>query len=281
MKNQKKEIEVIERIEKLSSIPTIPRVILEIEEIIDKDTTTAKDIEKIIKKDMALSTKILKFVNSPLFGFGGRIRNISHAIVLLGFPLVKWISLSLSVFELFLKDMEELWEHSFVVASISEILGQSIGIDEKDGLPLAALLHDVGKAIICATLKDEFKRIEDLSKKEDLFWEEAEREVLGISHVEVGAVLARKWGFNEMIIEGISFHHNPNPSVATYKKEVCAVHLADILATALGFGDKVQRISKNCVGENGIFSIDALDKIMSKVIERIEKFKSAKDDLFK
>ena len=54
----------------------------------------AKAIEVMFKRDIALSFKLLRYINSPGFGLTSRIDSIRHALSILGYQqLLKWLSL--------------------------------------------------------------------------------------------------------------------------------------------------------------------------------------------
>ena len=110
------------------------------------------DFAKVIQTDQAISSKMLKLVNSPFYGFSGKISTISQAIVILGFNTIRNILLSLSVFALLPKDTElgefqisNFWEHSIGCGVISKAFGQKLGIKDPEEAFLAGLLHDIGK----------------------------------------------------------------------------------------------------------------------------------------
>src|ERR1041384_6612410 len=89
---------------KIGDIATLPEVTAKIITVVDDPKSTARDLHTIIKNDPALSTKVLKVVNSAFYGLPGQISEIDRAIVLLGLSAVKNIAISASIARLFNTD---------------------------------------------------------------------------------------------------------------------------------------------------------------------------------
>ena len=96
---------------KIQSLPTLPRVVEKLMTMVESPDVSPKDVGKLISSDQVLGARVLRLVNSPFYGFPGRISSISHAIILLGFNVIKGVVLSASVFDLMERTMVGLWEH--------------------------------------------------------------------------------------------------------------------------------------------------------------------------
>jgi HD-like signal output (HDOD) protein len=108
--------EVIERINKIENLPTIHSVLRKILAIIEEPNVSLQKISEFVLSDPTLTARILKMVDSPVYGFPGRISSISHALVILGLNAVKGLLIGVSVFEFMKKNMVGLWEHSLATA---------------------------------------------------------------------------------------------------------------------------------------------------------------------
>ena len=73
----------------------------------------------------------------------------------------------------------------------------------------AALLHDIGKLIVSRYLKADVKELVSHARTRGITFVEAEREVLGVDHAEVGAAMAEHWRFPPLITDAIRRHHSP------------------------------------------------------------------------
>ncbi|HDM32619.1 MAG TPA: HDOD domain-containing protein, partial [Deltaproteobacteria bacterium] len=129
---------------KIQSLPTLPPVVKKLTKMVESPDVTARDLGKLISSDQVLSAKVLKLVNSPFYGFPGRISSISHAIILLGFNVIKGVVLSASVFDLMEQSMVGLWEHSLACAIVAGTISRGLDIPEPEEVSTAALLHDIG-----------------------------------------------------------------------------------------------------------------------------------------
>jgi len=114
--------EVIARIEKIEALPTIPPILRKILSVIEDPKVSLQKITEFVSSDPTLTARILKMVNSPVYGFPGRISSVSHAMVILGLNAVKGLLLGVSVFEIMQKNMIGLWEHSLSTAIFARII---------------------------------------------------------------------------------------------------------------------------------------------------------------
>jgi HD-like signal output (HDOD) protein len=135
-------------IENINALPTVPGTFKKISHVIGKPGVTLDEISRFITSDPALTTKVLKMVNSAVYGFPGRISSVSHAIMLLGLNVVKGLLLGISVFEIMQKVMAGLWTHSLAVAAVARAVAERKGVKDPEEISIAGLLHDLGKVIL-------------------------------------------------------------------------------------------------------------------------------------
>ena len=233
---------VDESIKRLKDLPTLPAVFIQCNEMLKDPGVNVPDFAKIIESDQAISSKMLKLVNSPFYGFTGKISTITQAIVILGFNAVRNIILSLSVFALLPKDVElgefqisSFWEHSIGCGTIAKAFGKKFGIKDPEEAFLAGLLHDIGKVVLPTLFYEEFLAILSMVKKEKILFLEAEQKVLGIDHVQIGERLAKHWRLPSILVEPIAFHHNGIEAI-NHPAQVSIIHLADIVTRGLQIG---------------------------------------------
>jgi putative nucleotidyltransferase with HDIG domain len=174
-------------------------------------------------------------VNSPIYGFPGRISSVQQALILLGLNVVRGLLLGVSVFEVMQKSMEGLWEHSLGCAVTARILAKKKTLPEPEEISVSALLHDIGKVVLILRFKEDYERVVKEAEAKDILIMEAEKEVFGITHAESGAWVAKKWNFPLSLVEVIEYHHKPSLS-KTVPIHSAIVHLSDILTRSVGFG---------------------------------------------
>jgi putative nucleotidyltransferase with HDIG domain len=223
------------RIENINTLPTIPGVLKRLLGVIENPKVSLNEISNFISNDPALTTKVLKMVNSPVYGFPGRISSVNQAVILLGLSVVKGLLLGVSVFELMQKTMIGLWEHSLGCAIAARLIAEKKGLKEPEEASIDGLLHDIGKVLLILQLPEEYEKAMRDADIGDLSIYETERAHYGTTHSSVGSWMAQKWRFPQKLIDVIEYHHKPHLS-KNAPVESAIVHLADILVRARGFG---------------------------------------------
>jgi putative nucleotidyltransferase with HDIG domain len=228
-------LDLREKIENINTLPTIPKVLKKILGIIENPRISLNEISGFVAGDPALTTKVLKMVNSPIYGFPGRISSVNQAVILLGLTVVKGLLLGVSVFELMQKTMVGLWEHSLGTAIVCRLIAKRKGLKELDELSVDGLLHDIGKVLLVLQCPEEYEKVMNESENSGLTVYESEKNHFNTTHASVGAWMAQKWHFPLNLIEIIEYHHKPHlAKIAPMDSAI--VHFADILVRARGFG---------------------------------------------
>lgn len=226
------------RVEGTSNISTIPDIVAKLRSAMGSTTASAASVGDEISKDQVLAAKVLRLVNSGFYGFRTPITTITQAMVLLGFDVVRTLVLSASVLdilELMNQHLKGLWEHSLATARVADVLGRRLNLPNPEEIAVAGLLHDLGKVIIAQRFPPEHKEIRALVESRDCLQYDAERQVLGVTHPEVGMWLLRKWGLPSKLVYPIAFHHAFHP-IRDFADRTAIIHVADVLCRARGFG---------------------------------------------
>jgi putative nucleotidyltransferase with HDIG domain len=217
-----------------SSLPTLPGIITKLNALSENDKTSVQEMARLVASDQVLSARILKLANSPSYGFY-RVSTISNAMILLGVNVVKSLALSSSIFEIMEKNSVGLWEHSLGAGVAANIISRRLKLPECEEISTAALLHDIGKVIIRLNFGDDYRHLLALIEEDEVSMLDAERELLGTDHAEVGAWLAKSWHLPDKLIEPIGCHHDV-AQAPTQQTKASVVHFANILIKASGFG---------------------------------------------
>lgn len=233
--------EIKKIIDGITDLPTLPDVVAKLNRLIGDPSTSAGDINEVISKDVSLSAKILKLVNSPYYGFPRRITTITYAVVILGFNTVRNLALSAFIFDAFKKgkakefDLEGFWQYSIGTAISASAVAKKTGLWQDEEAFMAGLLHGVGKIIMNQFMPDDLSRVVQQVKAKDCLFSEAERDLLGYNHTEVGGALLEKWNLPEAIVDAVG--HAETPLAATKAQDLAIVlHVADILTRSLLIG---------------------------------------------
>jgi len=244
-------------------VPTLPTVLSQILALLNKETSSAQELESIIAHDQALSSKVLAVANSAYYGFRHQILTVSRAVVALGFEEIRNICLGASLMG-FLhpssfrnqKAAELLWLHSLTVADAATLIADRLDKNMRDAAFTAGLLHDLGKVVLAAFYPDEVAALKDLMTKENLPYREAEK-ALDMDHGQVGEALGAHWDLPLQFSEAMGHHHMPHVGLTHYHL-VAAAHVADYLARRINLGhsgnsDKPE-VSKAVLGRLGFDS---------------------------
>lgn len=225
-------------IENIHNIPTIAPMLRKLLVLIEDPTLSMNELTKFVLKDPALTARIIKFVNSPIYKTRnfGTITSVNQAMLMLGMNAIKGILLGVSVFDYMEKTMEGLWLHSAGSAGAARIIAElTLNVDITEDIVASAILHDIGKVILNLKYPQEYKIIMNNSKKNNSLMLNEERKIFEVTHADIGAWIVHKWNFPLVILESIKYHHNPKQS-KNAKTHCCIINLADIIIKAFGFG---------------------------------------------
>ncbi len=218
-----------------SKLSSLPEIYIRVSELLESDRATAKEIGEVVESDPALSSRILKLVNSAFYGFPNTVGSISKAITILGRDRLKNLLIGTVLSGVFGKidnplfHMEEFWRHSVKTALLSRYLCLLRETEELTGVSFTAgLLHDIGRLILAQKLPQYTAVIQHAVEEEGKPVCEAERSLLGFDHCDVGAAFIRKWGLPEPLAEAAQFHHQAD--LARQDQElVWLIHVANQL----------------------------------------------------
>ncbi|MBI5097899.1 MAG: HDOD domain-containing protein [Nitrospirae bacterium] len=260
--------EIIRIIKDTRSLPTLPGIITKLSSLADDGKVSVDEMARVVTSDQVLSAKVLKLVNSPFYGFSGRISTVSKALILLGVNVVKSLAISSSIFDIMEKNIVGLWEHSLGAAVAANIIARELNLPEREEISTAALLHDIGKVIIKLKLEEDYDHLVNVIKEKELPMIDCERELFNIDHAEIGEWLGKSWLLPEKLIEPIACHHHVEKSNAQRAK-TAVVHIADVLTKASGFGfsgdDFVPHIQKVAWEKLGLTHL-----MLKEIVEELE-----------
>lgn len=226
----------------IRNLPSVPFIMVEISKMLDNPRAGASELGKLISKDQAMVAKILSVANSPLYGLPRRVATIEFAIVILGFDQIKNIVIALSMMEAFKNHDDKKWNkkaywiHSLVVASAAKRIADDLGYRKSGETFTCGLLHDLGISVIQRYFYNDFNEICKLAEDQQMRYLNAEKNVLGITHQEIGQYLAEKWNLPPALGEGILYHHQPSEADEN-KVMASIVHLADFMTQRFQIGD--------------------------------------------
>lgn len=261
-------------------IPPFPKVAMQVMKMLEDPKVQPKDLAEVIQYDSAITANLLRTCNASYFGLPRKVSSLDEALVLLGQDALKDILIASSsarfykggAGEGYQLEQGDLWKHSVAVAIMSKSISRHFqGVDPGTAFT-AGLLHDIGKRFLSSFVASDFKKIMDRTYIDGLSFMAAEREILGMDHAELGALIMEKWDFSEEMILAVRFHHDPQ---ALSKDPLTAlVAMANTLVISMGVGVGADGLSGAMQGEGvkrfGITNLD-LDRYMSNLVLEMER----------
>jgi putative nucleotidyltransferase with HDIG domain len=270
---QDRRTEIIRIIKDTRSLPTLPGIITKLSSLADDGRVSVDEMARVVTSDQVLSAKVLKLVNSPFYGFSGRISTVSKALILLGVNVVKSLAISSSIFEIMEKNTVGLWEHSLGAAVAANIIARKLNLPEREEISTAALLHDIGKVIVKIKLEQDYDHLLKVIKEKERPMIECERELFNVDHAEIGEWLVKSWLLPEKLIEPIAYHHDVEKS-GNQRAKTAVVHIADVLVKASGFGfsgdefvSRIQPAAWEKLGMNEMMLTDIVRELENNLVE--------------
>ena len=211
---------------------SLPEVCIQVQALADSPHTTAADIGDVVSKDTALTTRLLKLVNSAYFSLPRKIDTVTRAVNMIGMRELRNLTMAASAAEVFsripghLIDMAGFWQHSVYCALLARNFAQHCNVLHSERLFTAGLLHDVGRLLMLTKLPDEISQAEALRLDTDRDICLIERELVGFDHAEVGQVLLLHWNMPTNLCTSILYHHNPAQAHDAHL-ESAILHIAD------------------------------------------------------
>ena len=276
-------------LKRVKDIPSMPQFVIETLKKLDDPKSSATDVGEKLARDEGLVLRVLRLANSAYYGLSRRITGVSEAISYMGFKTVKSIVLAASVYKFmdssftgYALDRGELWKHSQAVAATSRYLSTKLKMGDPEEAYIGGLMHDIGKIVLNDYVRFGYSIILRLVEEDHLSFCEAERQVLGFDHAQVGGLVMEQWNLPDSYSYMTAYHHMPEALPEEGHeciKVLDVVHVCNMICLMLGIGigaDGIQyRISPESLDRLGIG--DQTEDIMAELVDVI----SAMEDDFK
>jgi putative nucleotidyltransferase with HDIG domain len=229
---------LLDRVDRLDPLPvTIHRLM----ELLSDDGAAPREIAAVVEHDQALVATVLKMANSAAMGSRVQVTRIADAVLRMGVDQILEIALGVRLrdladdVELYDLTEDELWLHGAVSsAAAREIQAACSTVRIPPDARVAALTHDIGKVILVRHVEADMTEVLRLAGRNGMTFVDAERELFGFDHAEVGGAMARRWGFPEGVADAIARHHTVDPGDPSPTLD--AVVLANVVAKTVGVG---------------------------------------------
>jgi len=235
--------EIRPRIRALDAMPSVPAIVQPLAGLLrqDPDQVKLEKVVELVSYDSTIAAQCLRMANSPLFG-RRNTETVRGAVLALGIKRIEAIVLGCCLNRIVPPDKWALdaltfWRHCLGCALVSTRMARLIGYPDPEKAYLAGLLHDLGMLVNTVTCTEEYRRTIAQARERRMCLDESERECLGFTHCQSGAILAQQWKFSSDVIAVIEFHHN-EAKAPIARPLVALVHLSDLLCRLrdLGYG---------------------------------------------
>ncbi len=237
-------LSAVEVIKNLKRLPTIPAIYVELNRLLSDPNSCPEDIGDVVARDIALTSSLLRIVNSAQIGLRRNVATPHEAVSFLGVDIVKTLALGAKLFTmcddqiLRLPYLKNLWDHSINVSGAARKIMKVQGGNRKmvDEAMVAGLLHDAGKLVLATNDPQKTMEVLNLCREKEISLMKAEDLVFGFNHGDVGGVLFRLWGLSGKVVEAVKFHHVPGRSLNKDMSVLAALHVAEMVSQPLGEG---------------------------------------------
>jgi putative nucleotidyltransferase with HDIG domain len=229
-------------IKDIKNLKPIPAIVNQITTAIGDPNCSAADIAEIIKFDPSVTANLIKTCNSAYFALANPVESVQDAVSILGMDKIIELVLVKSGAQALSKKQKGyglnegvLWKHAVSSALIAKEICKKTGVGNVNIIFTAALLKDIGKTVLDRYISNSLEEITNLVKNKGKSFREAEKEVIGIDHGELGAMIATNWKFSAKMINIIR-HHHMNDESQQDNTDIATVYLADCICMMMGVG---------------------------------------------
>lgn len=220
-------------IEEVDALPTLPAYIIELQTLCRHPEISIETIAEKISRDPSIAAGLLRLANSAAFITGKKINSLHEAIIIVGLKNIEMlitIAAAKKILENRYNRFRFIWEHCNKCAVYARIIALKKKMKSlADNAYMGGILHDIGKIILLAiepeTTTEIISILENRHPSSSSLLEEI---TIGISHTDIGAMIAEKWEFPAQIVEPIKNHHAPSQASDEHRGIVMAVYLANL-----------------------------------------------------
>ncbi len=264
-----------------AKIPAMPASVARLFAMAQDSRSTAADVERLLRSDVALSANLLRLANSPLAGRSRRISDLRSAVTMLGLRRVCEIAASAHLLRVISRPLYgynmtplSFWRHCSAVGLLAENLAKQLRLENTSLAFTCGMLHDIGKLAISVACEAEGIELRVPYELSDQQFIESERQAFNTDHVEVGDALARQWHLPKEIVAAARWHHAPEACPDEHLRPIVAVvHVSDFMAHAFGYGTDAGELSRvvsaQACHDLGV-TVQALEVVASETLEAIQ-----------
>ncbi len=220
---------------RMDQLPSLPSIYTQLTEKMRDPECGIDDVAELVARDISLTARVLKLVNSAFFGLRQQVSSLNEAVNYLGLDTLKALVLSINAFAQFETkalagfSLESLWNHSLLTAGCAKLIaemetGNGRLVDEAF---VAAMLHDTGKLVLAANFGADYAVAMAAAGHTPDGALAAEEGAFGSTHADLGGYLFSLWGLPGAIVDAVTWHHDPLGSPEEGFGPLACVHAAN------------------------------------------------------
>lgn len=224
-----------ELVQSCSNIFTLPEIYFRVRDVVDDPESTMDDLANALKIDPAISARLLRIVNSPLYGFPKQIDTITRAVNLIGMQAVSDLVTATTIGRTFtgmtteVMDLSAYWRKSVLSALMAGKIAKACSIEDSERFFIEGLLRDIGHLVLYQTIPQRAQSALVEAGNLSTPLAEVEQSSIGCDYAEVGAELIRSWGMPAQIEQAVRYQLSPDEA-GEYRLHASIVHLAGVIA---------------------------------------------------
>ncbi|PVV15631.1 MAG: hypothetical protein B6D77_01705 [gamma proteobacterium symbiont of Ctena orbiculata] len=231
----------------LDQLVSLPDVCIRVNHLMGSGNYSSAQVAEIISQDADISARLLRVVNSSFYGLPTKIETLSRAITIVGADDLRNLVMAATAMRTFtgipkqLVDMTEYWQHSVTTGVMAQSLAKYSNVLHSERLFVMGLLHDIGRLVIYLTLAEKATDVLYITGGDNWILPQTESEVIGFTHLDVGAELMRSWGLPESFAAVAGYNNRPQEA-GDYQLETSLVHIAKAIANGEMVGLNIQEM---------------------------------------
>lgn len=266
----------------IEGLPEFPENITAVNRLISDPNSKMSDIAMKISNDVSLTGELLKMVNSAAYSLATPCQSIGDAVKIVGLRGIKNLLFSIGSMKSLVADSSEsnkkLWDHSYKVGFFAYNLARNFcrGSDERgfiDDSYVCGILHDMGKILFANAHPDVLEKIKNLCIQRGIPASLFEGLIAGVNHGAVGALIAEKWNFPDVLVNIIRYHHTPEDAPENIRKLASIIYLSDLIAHYGEGTVDYEQISDDVLKMFDISSEEQFEGIAERLLTSFEKNK--------
>ena len=259
--------------ERAARLYTLPKVAMEVLELTSSATVDSEALAQCIVRDPALTAKILRVVNSAMFGLSAQVTQLTQAVSLLGAKPLKLLVLGFSLPPKLLDRIDEqvlttFWQHALVKAAASKELAQRDGMPDEEEAFIAGLLQDLGTLVLIQQLGTAYTKLFVSVRQDGSDLLLAERDAFGFTHIDLTQRVLQEWSFPSLLVSAVATPFRGHPvgtGQDTADRLVAQLYVAELLTRQLTSttqnAEELARAANSALGMPTDMLMDIVDQL--------------------